>query len=243
MIKLKKFTRPVGPYLGAVARCILLVSSVISGDLSYAQTSNDSQAIELHTVPKVYQLTRLWPGKIIASIRSVSIVAMDSDAIAYQNADTDDGGQFQAIKTPPNRRLSIQLSDSSLLQVNGGSTVVYPLNFSVASDRDINMEGEILLRLSPRSRQPCRLQVHEVMIVIQAGSTVIVNAYADSSIRRIFVEQGEAVVTVGHSAFTLRAGQRLRLEGDKADVQDDISADHVTQWKDSRGDPKDNKAF
>lgn len=140
--------------------------------------------------------------------------------------------------------IQVSMSDGTLLWLNAGSAVTYPVQFT-GKERRIQIEGEAYLEVHHDASRPFFVS-NENMVVRVVGTHFNVNAYKDDDVTKVTLIEGriqvskdensdkKQIVNPGQQALTYNGGQTITVS--KANVQQAIA------WKEGRFD-FDNLSF
>lgn len=143
-----------------------------------------------------------------------AIVAYNTNGVVSINEQQVDNGQVNEDKSDGYNRLIVPkgkytrlvLSDGTQMYVNAGTKVVYPRVFSKKS-REIYVEGEVLLNVTPDKRVPFIVQTSGFDVQV-LGTAFDINAYSDTS------DDAEVVLLHGKVNIKSRSGKELILTPD-----------------------------
>ncbi|WP_319592414.1 FecR domain-containing protein [uncultured Draconibacterium sp.] len=113
--------------------------------------------------------------------------------------------ELQQVLIPCGKRSKIQLSDGSIIYLNSGSRVKYPVSFS-GNKREIYAEGELFFEIAKNKERPFIVHFPQIDVKV-TGTRFNVTAYPDEEqIQTVLVSGG---VTVSRSNFLGK--ERLKL--------------------------------
>lgn len=118
---------------------------------------------------KAYLKTQSGNQYIPLDSTNVSI----SHVLDKYSSDTD-GSQWQTLHTPKGTEFKIELEDKSILWVKPGSIVRFPSHFSDIT-REVHVQGEILLEVSPDAQRPFYVHTQQQTIEV-LGTTFNVSS-------------------------------------------------------------------
>lgn len=136
----------------------------------------------------------------------------------------------------PGRKVTVTLSDGTVVQLNGDSKLNYPLNFPEQGQREVFLSGEAYFRVAKDASRP--FIIHAAGTATRVLGTVFnLKAYQEQNGAILTVEEGKVrfsadgntkdhlILTAGKQAV-YKAGHGLKLG--------EVSADEVVAWKDSK---------
>ena len=115
------------------------------------------------------------------------------------------------------RMQTMTLSDSTLVVLNAGTTLVYPLHFN-ADTRSVFLIGEAYFKVSKVSRQPFIVKT-QYLQVTALGTEFGISAYPEQSLISTTLKEGCTRVVVNNSSgtligrrYTMRPNQKLTYD-------------------------------
>jgi len=139
-----------------------------------------------------------------------------------------DGGAFQTIRTAQGERRTITLADGSLIEVNGGSTLL--------TDPDRPRFAKL------EAGEAAFIVVHDAQhpFVVETGDALLQDAGTAFNVRRIdgstevAVSEGLVIYNPASEAVRLAPGRRLRVADGGAPVVGAVATDAVAGWREGR---------
>lgn len=159
------------------------------------------------------------------------IVKADNGEITYQtggNAATDSGTVYNTLWNPRGSRVvQMRFSDGSLVWLNAGTSVTYPVRFS-GKERRISLEGEAYFEVAHNSAMPFVVNNGTTGITV-LGTRFNVKAYDDEE-TRITLLEGSVKVDVPGAHRLLKPGQQAKV-GSSLEVLGNADIEEVMAWK------------
>ncbi|RGP00687.1 DUF4974 domain-containing protein [Bacteroides thetaiotaomicron] len=113
--------------------------------------------------------------------------------------------EFNQIIVPNGKYTQLTLADGTRMHINSGSRVVYPRVFT-GDLREIYVEGEVFLDVTPDKRKPFRVKTSQFEVEV-LGTSFNVNAYKQRN-------QGEVVLVEGSVELYDKHDNRILLKPD-----------------------------
>lgn len=144
--------------------------------------------------------------------------AMDQNTEpSYNTMETPRGGQYQLI-----------LADGTKVWLNAASSIKYPLNFTNAKERRVELNGEAYFEVAHNKALPFRVVTGKQVVEV-LGTHFDVNAYTDEQDTKTTLLQGSVRITAGTKNALLKPGQEASLtDGFKVS---DVDANMAIDWK------------
>jgi len=138
--------------------------------------------------------------------------------------------QIQKIVTPYGAKTNFQLPDGSIVWLNSGSTLSFPLQFG--SKRPVTLKGEAFFKVV-RSDKPFIVSTLYGDVKVQ-GTSFNVKAFNEEIFQATLVEGAVKVEEKNTgNEVTLSPGQQASISGEEIDVER-VETDLFTSWKDGK---------
>jgi transmembrane sensor len=148
---------------------------------------------------------------------------------------------YSLVTTALGQRLSLRLSDSTLVLLAPGSTLRTRAEYG-RTDREIELEGEALFTVTHDSTKPFTVRTPRA-VAVDLGTRFVVRAYADDPVTDIVVADGQVAVQANDSTSSATPRDSLILSrGERARVADDrqvllsrrVALDDYLDWTEGR---------
>ena len=136
---------------------------------------------------------------------------------AYNTMETPRGGQYQLI-----------LADGTKVWLNAASSIKYPLNFTNARERRVELNGEAYFEVAHNKALPFRVVTGKQVVEV-LGTHFDVNAYTDEQDTKTTLLAGSVKITAGSNNTLLKPGQEASLT-DNFKVSN-VDANMAIDWK------------
>jgi transmembrane sensor len=145
---------------------------------------------------------------------------------------------LQTLSTPKGGQYQILLSDGTKVWLNASSSVRYPISFSEAKERVVEVVGEAYFEVAPNKAKPFIVKTTTQTVEV-LGTHFNINNYKDEgSTVTTLVEGSVRVINLSSHYAILKPGQQSLISGNNINVQDaDIETDLA--WKNGRIEFKD----
>ena len=192
---IKRFLIPV-----SVAACLLLAYVIGKGDLSDNSWTLDAYVGQLADVAEAsgqvqlllsdkrkVQIDKDTVGIVYSSNGKIQI-EQEEHTVSETSENTDEAKGFNQIIVPKGKYSQLTLSDGTRMHVNSGTRVVYPRVFA-DSRREIYVEGEIYLDVTPDKSRPFVVKTHQFNVEV-LGTSFNVNAYKGKKQSEVVLVEG-----------------------------------------------------
>lgn len=159
-------------------------------------------------------------------------VKANSLSIVYDAANGKEKNiTMDTLLVPRGNRISVKLSDGTVVSINADSRLIYPTAFNGKS-REVSVEGEAFFEVAANPRQP--FLVHTTKMDIQVlGTTFNVNTYETSSVKTTLTSGKVRVGPESNSIILSPGEQSLYNETSGALIKKQVDIRIYTAWKDN----------
>lgn len=148
--------------------------------------SSDSIVLELGNGE--IQLLSSEDSRMIADPKGKVVANKRGGRLEYTQSDEGEKLVFNTLNVPYGKKFQIRLSDNTLVHLNSGSSLRYPVNFIKGKRRQIFLEGEAYLDVSKDAEHPFIVTTSEMDVTV-FGTQFNVSAYPeDKYISTVLVE-------------------------------------------------------
>ncbi|WP_297088276.1 FecR family protein [uncultured Draconibacterium sp.] len=139
--------------------------------------------------------------------------------------------QLQTILTPPGAKTNITLPDGSLVWLNSGSTLSYPLKFN--KDRSVSLIGEAYFEVE-KDDMPFIVNTNYGDVEVK-GTSFDVKAYIDDDAFETTLVEGIVVFKENgaENGVTLKPGEQIAKDSNGYTIKQ-VETKYFTCWKDGK---------
>lgn len=184
----------------SVAACLLLAYVIVKEDLLNSNSTLDAYVSQLEDAAvtsgqvqlllsdeRKVEIKKDTVGIVYSSTGKIHIDQKES-SIDEAKENADNGKGFNQIIVPKGKYSQLTLSDGTRMHVNSGTRVVYPRVF--ADDRrEIYVEGEIYLDVTPDKNRPFIVKAHQFDVEV-LGTSFNVKAYKGKEHSEVVLVEG-----------------------------------------------------
>lgn len=125
---------------------------------------------------------------------------------------------FQEVTTPYGTQSKLNLPDGSVVWLNGGSTLRYPLFFEKGK-RNVQLMGEAYFEVQSDNENPFVVEVGDLW-VRATGTAFNIEAFGKDSVISVTMTEGVVDIRIGNkNPFVLKPGERMRYDQRLAKVE------------------------
>lgn len=143
--------------------------------------------------------------------------------------------QFAEVTASAGSILRYELPDESVVWLNAGSTLRYPVVFS-ADSRKVDLKGEAYFEVTADKAHPFYVNTPSGLQVYVHGTRFDVSAYEDDALVSTVLERGKVnVITPSEKTLELHPGEELRYDKTTGTwMQRQVDVYERTAWKDGK---------
>lgn len=151
------------------------------------------------------------------------------DNISYRKIDAD-SLIFNTIKTPYGANYKFMLSDSSVVYLNSGSELRFPVNF-IEENREVFLKGEAFFEVAHNQDQPFIVNALNSSIRVY-GTKFNVMSYPDDDDEKITLTQGVIGVEKEGYRVILEPGEQAVCNKEAPIIVNEVETHLYISWKD-----------
>lgn len=108
--------------------------------------------------------------------------------LLHKNSETKEALVYNTLTVPYGKRFKVQLSDGTLVDLNAGSSLKYPVNFIEGENRHVFLKGEAFFDVAKDKKHPFIVNANEIDIRV-LGTKFNVSSYPeDENINTVLIE-------------------------------------------------------
>ncbi|WP_192348663.1 FecR family protein [Algoriphagus sp. Y33] len=175
---------------------------------------------------KVKSLVSYW--KIAASL----LLILSFSFVAYQQFFGTEKIEFVTQSTGIGEQKTVELEDGSVILLNVGSSITYPISFENLNQRAVSIKGEAFFEVARDEQKPFVVTSGKVTTKV-LGTSFNISAYGDSGKTAVSVASGKVQVATSASNFVdLAPGQQVLVDQNSTKLEvNEVSLDNVLSWK------------
>jgi len=161
--------------------------------------------------------------------------AQKQDQISYSQANQKEELIYNTLTIPNGKKFQIELSDGTLVHLNAGSSLRYPVNFLSEGPRQVFLSGEAYFDVAKNVSNPFIVNVDELDVKV-LGTQFNVSAYEeDKNIDVVLVEGAVSLDKkneLQNHSVTLSSGQKGSYKQDsKIIMVNEVNTNLYTSWR------------
>ena len=134
------------------------------------------------------------------------IGTQNQNQISYSKVGEKEELVFNTLKIPKGKKFQIELSDGTLVHLNAGSSLRYPVNFLREGPRQVFLSGEAYFDVAKNASNPFRVNVDDLEVRV-LGTQFNVSAYSEDEYIDVVLVEG-----------SVNLNKKDRMEGDVVEL-------------------------
>lgn len=218
---------------------------VVLGGFYFYKNSSISQSKQNVIIPRqdeiVLQLENNSQETIdTADTRNITdkdgniIGRQEKNRLVYNKAYSEGKLVYNTIKIPYGKKFEVQLSDGTIVHLNAGTQLTYPVQFLKTQARKVQLAGEAYFEVAKDKAHPFTVNTHEVSVEV-LGTKFNVDTYMENSSSDIVLVEGKVSLYKGQKTnenqVYLKPGLRgSNIKGQSAITVEEVNTDYYTAW-------------
>jgi hypothetical protein len=190
-IEERKF--PFKKYMAIAASIIVLVSIGISYKNSFnAPKINpviDSNQITLQLENGEIQVISEGKKSQVADANGQIIGNQNGNKIAYDTETSIEKLVYNTLKIPNGKRFELELSDGTVVHLNSGTTLKYPVKFITGENRQVFLDGEAFFDVAKDKKHPFIVNADKLNVRV-LGTHFNVSSYPEDDLTDVVLVEG-----------------------------------------------------
>lgn len=199
--------------IGIAASLVLIVGVSLYVVLSGYSSKGDKEVIVSNSICQSSSFDSINVVFENLSIQGNRLVGESLDGKKNVNIKLKKENQMNRLSVPRTGSYKLTLTDRSIVQINGGSELLFPTHFGPS--RQVMLTGEACFKVASDESHPFHVRVGEID-VCAVGTTFNIKAYDDENELHITLMEGSLRVSDSHVLLAmLTQGQKMSIR--KAD--------------------------
>lgn len=162
-------------------------------------------------------------GKVIASLQG--------GVLKYKKNDSDTEVIFNEIDVPLGKTFKLVLSDGTLVHLNAGTHLRFPVGFRPEGNREVFLSGEAYFEVAKNESSPFIVQANDMEVTV-LGTHFNVSSYKDETQHTVLVEGSVSVnnrnmASAAQGSHVIRPGQKAIMVPDGLKVNEVDVEDYI----------------
>lgn len=230
-------------WVGSAASLLIILGLTLFFELQHKSGILDFASSIITEPGKEYTQLLLPKGKVIHIETPESKIAYSSngqeiliDSKEVEQSLADESGIYNTIVVPYGKRSCVTLSDHTVIWLNSGTKLVYPIRFT-GSKREVYLDGEALFEVSHDEDHPFHVLTQHMEVKV-LGTVFDLSAYAEDSLVNTVLQKGSVQLIYNKNMFgasteTIVPGTLAMFDLKNRSVSNQkINAESYISWKD-----------
>jgi transmembrane sensor len=217
----------------------------VFGGFYFFQQSNLFHATDNVVIPRqediVLQLDNEFTEKIDTSeARTLKdkygnvIGKQEKNRLVYSNSNSNGKLVYNTLRIPFGKTFEVQLSDGTIVHLNSGTSLRYPVQFLKNQSRQVFLTGEAYFEVSKDKAHPFTVNTQEVNVEV-LGTKFNVNTYTENVNIDVVLVEGKVSLykekkTVENQVYLTPGLKGSTARGQQKIVTEPVNTDYYTAW-------------
>ena len=205
---------PYRKYMAIAASILVLVSIGISYKNEFFNPKrdiiiNNSNEITLQLENGEIQVISAEKKSQIADADGNVVGNQNGNKIVYDTETTIDKLVYNTIKIPYGKRFELQLSDGTIVHLNSGTTLKYPVKFIASENRQVFLDGEAFFDVAKDKTHPFVVNADNLNIRV-LGTHFNVSNYPEDKLTDVVLVEGSVGLYTANEKFNAQKNTILK---------------------------------
>lgn len=170
----------------------------------------------------------------IKTINNTVLGLVKNGTLSYLNSDSTKVTSFNTLKVPNGQRFKLALSDGSIVNLNSGSTLRYPTDFTMSDQRTVFLKGEAFFNVSKDASKRFIVKTETQNIAV-LGTEFNVSAYENNENIRTTLQEGSVKVYNQKDTLLLVPNEQSSFNKmEQTIVKKIVNVSQFTGWMDDK---------
>ncbi|TMU56525.1 FecR family protein [Flagellimonas algicola] len=174
-----------------------------NANLNTAKDSNPADVITLKIGGEDVKVIDQGENQEIVASNGLVVGTQKGDILIYDQNDEIEELIYNELAVPYGQIFNLELSDGTIVHLNAGSSIKYPINFIKNHNREVFLNGEAYFKVAKDVEHPFIVSAGEVAVEV-LGTEFNVSSYEeDSEINTVLVEGSVSMSNISESNESL----------------------------------------
>lgn len=167
---------------------------------------------------RTYRLSVFKRGWLRKLVEMAAVVAITIGITVFyqQSSNKQQMPAMQKIMVPAGQRISLELSDGTIVWLNSRTKIEYPASFT-GDDRKVKLDGEAYFEVAKDRDKPFIVETTKGNIEV-LGTKFNIEAYSEDNTFAAALMEGAVKIVRGNEAYRLRPSQLAYLKNGKINI-------------------------
>lgn len=158
----------------------------------------------------------------------------EKNRLVYHNTNASGKLVYNTLRIPYGKKFEVQLSDGTVIHMNSGTSLRYPVQFLKDQNRQVYLTGEAYFEVAKDKAHPFTVNTQEVNVEV-LGTKFDVNAYSDEVNSDVVLVEGKVSLyadkKADHNQVYLTPGMKGSTAiGTQKITTVEVNTDYYTAW-------------
>lgn len=158
----------------------------------------------------------------------------EKNRLVYTSEYTEGELVYNTLKIPYGKKFEVQLSDGTIVHLNAGTTLRYPVQFSKNQNRKVDLLGEAYFEVSKDKKHPFTVDTQNMNVEV-LGTKFNVNSYTENTSTDIVLVEGKVSLYTDektkNNEVVLKPGFKgSNVKGQTTFKTEEVNTDYYTAW-------------
>lgn len=158
----------------------------------------------------------------------------EKNRLVYTKALAESNLVYNTLKIPYGKKFEVQLSDGTIVHLNSGTSLKYPVQFLRNKSREVYLTGEAYFEVSKDKAHPFTVKTQEVNVEV-LGTKFNLDSYSDNSQTDVVLVEGKVSLyknqKTNQNQTYLKPGYKGSNEKGQTQFKtEQVNTDYYTAW-------------
>ena len=158
----------------------------------------------------------------------------DKNRLVYSNAFSNGKLVYNTLRIPYGKTFEVQLSDGTIVHLNSGTSLRYPVHFLKNQSRQVFLIGEAYFEVAKDKAHPFTVNTQEVNVEV-LGTKFNVNTYTEDVTTDVVLVEGKVSLykdkkTTGNQVYLTPGLKGSTTRGQQKITTENVNTDYYTAW-------------
>lgn len=158
----------------------------------------------------------------------------EKNRLVYANAYSNGALVYNTLKIPYGKKFEVQLSDGTIVHLNAGTSLRYPVQFLKNQSRKVYLTGEAYFEVSKDKAHPFTVNTPEIKVEV-LGTKFNVNSYTEDISTDVVLVEGKVSLykdkkTTDNQVYLTPGLKGTSTRGQQKITAEPVNTDYYTAW-------------
>ena len=231
---------PFKRYMAVAASIIVLVTIGISYKNSFTEPKSNpvinSNQITLQLENGDIQVISEHKKSQVADANGNIVGNQNGNKIVYDTETSIENLVYNTLKIPYGKRFELELSDGTIVHLNSGTTLKYPVKFIAGQNRQVFLDGEAFFDVSKDKKHPFIVNADKLNVRV-LGTHFNVSSYPEDNLTDVVLVEGSVGMYTANEKFDankntiLKPGYKGSFNKNNSHINTkEVNTDMYTSW-------------